>query len=150
MPLILASVMLLYHERHLSLRTSLSETQRIFTSSWWTGDSETVAGRDRPRRANVQQAAFDPNAPLEVALATDNVQRTRAQALALRRRWFCEVHMVLLGSFHRHACLCPRRGICRDVFENSTTQHHADDRVCLHVGYHGPFAGWIDRIHTGR
>jgi hypothetical protein len=99
MPLIVASVMLLYHERHLSLRTSLSETQRIFTSSWWTGDSETVVGRDRPRRANVQQAAFDPNAPLEVALATDNVHRTRAQALALRKRW-------LPASFVRFIWFC--------------------------------------------
>jgi hypothetical protein len=99
MPLIVASVMLLYHERHLSLRTSLSETQRIFTSSWWTGDTETVAARDRPRRANVQQAAFDPNAPLEVALATDNMHRTRAQALALRKRW-------LPASFMRFIWFC--------------------------------------------
>ncbi|KAH8800954.1 hypothetical protein F5882DRAFT_318110 [Hyaloscypha sp. PMI_1271] len=99
MPLIVASVMLLYHERHLSLRTSLSETQRIFTSSWWTGDTETVAARDRPRRANVQQAAFDPNAPLEVALATDNMHRTRAQAIALRKRW-------LPASFMRFIWFC--------------------------------------------
>lgn len=99
MPLIVASIMLLYHERHLSLRTSLSETQRIFTSSWWTGDTETVAGRDRPRRAIIQQAAFDPNAPLEVALATDNVHRTRAQALALRKRW-------LPASFVRFIWFC--------------------------------------------
>lgn len=99
MPLIVASIMLLYHERHLSLRTTLSETQRIFTSSWWTGDTETVAGRDRARRPNVQQAAFDPDAPLEVALATDNIHRTRAQALALRKRW-------LPASFMRFIWFC--------------------------------------------
>jgi len=87
MPLILASGILLNHERHLGLRTSLTETQRIFTSSWWTGDSETIAARERPRRPQVPQAAFDPDAPLEVALASDNMNRSRARTLALRKRW---------------------------------------------------------------
>ena len=87
MPLIIAFAILLNHERHLGLRQSLSETQRIFTSSWWTGETETVVGRDRQRRPGVQQSAFDPDAPLEVALATDSMNHGRDRELALRKRW---------------------------------------------------------------
>lgn len=99
MPLIIAFAILLNHERHLGLRNSLSETQRIFTSSWWTGDTDTLSARDRPRRPQVnQQGAFDPDAPLEVALATDN-NNTRERALALRKRW-------LPASFMRFIWFC--------------------------------------------
>lgn len=83
MPLIIAFAILLNHERHLGLRHSLSETQRIFTSSWWTGESDTVVGRDRGRRPQVQRAHFDPDSPLEVA--QDN--RPNQRNLALRKRW---------------------------------------------------------------
>src|SRR3954447_18646267 len=86
MPLIIAFLILLNHERHLGLRQSLSETQRIFTSSWWTGDTDTLAARDRARRPTVPQGAFDPDAPLEVALATDN-RYIRERDMALRKRW---------------------------------------------------------------
>jgi hypothetical protein len=87
MPLLLAWGILLNHERHLGLRNSLSETQRIFTTSWWTGETETLTARDRPRRPNVQQTSFDPHAPLEIALAIDNNIRIRDANLALRKRW---------------------------------------------------------------
>lgn len=87
MPLIIAFAILLNHERHLGLRQSLSETQRIFTSSWWTGDSETIMARDRQRRPTVQQSVFDPDAPLEVALASDDLNRGRERELSLRKRW---------------------------------------------------------------
>lgn len=86
MPLLIAFTILLNHERHLGLRHSLSETQRIFTSSWWTGDSDTLAARDRARRPQVQQGIFDPDAPLEVALATDH-RYLRERDLSLRKRW---------------------------------------------------------------
>lgn len=99
MPLIIAFAILLNHERHLGLRQSLSETQRIFTSSWWTGDSETLAARDRARRPQVQQASFDPNAPLEVALASDDHNRYRQRDVALRKRW-------LPASFVRFLWFC--------------------------------------------
>jgi hypothetical protein len=87
MPLIIAFAILLNHERHLGLRHSLSETQRIFTSSWWTGDNETLAARDRARRPQVHQETFDPDSPLEVALASDSIYRSRERDLALRKRW---------------------------------------------------------------
>lgn len=99
MPLIIAFAILMNHERHLGLRQSLSETQRIFTSSWWTGDSETLAVRDRARRPQVQQASFDPNAPLEVALASDYENRNRGNDMALRKRW-------LPASFVRFLWFC--------------------------------------------
>lgn len=51
MPVGVAFGILMSHERHLSLRHSLSETQRIFTSSWWTGESgDTFPSRERDRR----------------------------------------------------------------------------------------------------
>ncbi|KAH6669221.1 hypothetical protein B0J14DRAFT_517279 [Halenospora varia] len=87
MPLIIAFAILLNHERHLGLRQSLSDTQRIFTSSWWTGDTDTIAVRDRPRRPAVQQSVFDPDSPLEVTLASDSVYRSHQRNLTLRKRW---------------------------------------------------------------
>ena len=99
MPLIIAFAILLNHERHLGLRHTLSETQRIFTSSWWTGDTDTLTNRDRQRRPHVQQSSFDPNAPLEVALASDNTHLQRERRLALRKRW-------LPASFVRFIWFC--------------------------------------------
>ncbi|UKZ75527.1 hypothetical protein TrVFT333_003214 [Trichoderma virens FT-333] len=37
MPVAIAFLILMTNERHIGLRHSLSETQRIFTTSWWTG-----------------------------------------------------------------------------------------------------------------
>ncbi|KUJ24383.1 uncharacterized protein LY89DRAFT_604996 [Mollisia scopiformis] len=98
MPLMLAFGILVNHERHLGLRQSLSETQRIFTTSWWTGESETVVARSRPRRANVTQNHYDPDAPLEVALASENTNM-RERNLALRKRW-------IPASFMRFIWFC--------------------------------------------
>lgn len=50
MPVAIAFMILMTNERHMSLRHSLSETQRIFTSSWWTGEPDAAAGRDYWRR----------------------------------------------------------------------------------------------------
>jgi hypothetical protein len=99
MPLIIAFAILLNHERHLGLRHSLSETQRIFTSSWWTGDSDTLSARDRVRRPPASQGTFDPDAPLDVVLASDMNNYTRERALTLRKRW-------LPASFVRFIWFC--------------------------------------------
>ena len=97
MPVIIAFLILLNHERHLGLRVPLSETQRIFTSSWWTGETDTIMARDRGRRARVvNHALFAPDAPLEVALASENLPRTD---LSLRKRW-------LPASFVRFIWFC--------------------------------------------
>ncbi|KAL3425431.1 hypothetical protein PVAG01_02222 [Phlyctema vagabunda] len=100
MPLVCALAILLNHERHLSLRHSLSETQRIFTSSWWTGESDTISRRSHPSRTNVH-LVFDPDAPLEVALASEESRHINA---SLRKRW-------LPASFVRFLWFCTALGI---------------------------------------
>lgn len=50
MPVMIASCILLTKERHMGLRHSLSETQRIFTSSWWAGDDDGPEVRVNGRR----------------------------------------------------------------------------------------------------
>ncbi|MCH8346475.1 MAG: hypothetical protein IIC87_06050 [Chloroflexi bacterium] len=42
MPVAIAFIILTTNERHIGLRHSLSETQRIFTTSWWTGEPDTL------------------------------------------------------------------------------------------------------------
>ncbi|KAI6251104.1 hypothetical protein HI914_00289 [Erysiphe necator] len=51
LPLLLAITSLITHERHLSLRNPLSKTQRIFTSSWWNGESETKFSMNYAQRS---------------------------------------------------------------------------------------------------
>lgn len=101
LPLMIAFSILLNHERHLGLRSPLSETQRLFTSSWWTGDIETINAGDRPRRPKVGRklSSFDLTAPLEVALASDDIYRSRDSVRMLRKRW-------LPASFVRFMWFC--------------------------------------------
>jgi len=81
LPVAIALLILRNNERHLGLRNSLSETQRIFTSSWWTSDSsDTLPRRDR-RRAPVTEDLFAPD------MVEANIAPTPRAAI-LRRRWF--------------------------------------------------------------
>ncbi|OAF58437.1 hypothetical protein VC83_06347 [Pseudogymnoascus destructans] len=85
MPVAVAFAILTSHERHLSLRNSLSNTQRLFTTSWWAGDveSDTLARRDR-RRPQALLVNFDPDAPL----AIDNAEALLPRAaLGMRKLW---------------------------------------------------------------
>ncbi|KAG0651858.1 hypothetical protein D0Z07_0800 [Hyphodiscus hymeniophilus] len=82
MPLLIAFAILLNHERHLGLRNSLSETQRIFTSSWWTGDSDTLAARDRQRRQR------------RLAL-----RKRWLPASFVRFVWFCMALFIGMGAY---------------------------------------------------
>jgi hypothetical protein len=95
MPVMVAWTILMSHERHLGLRNSLSETQRIFTSSWWTEDptQDTFTRRDR-RRPNISSSNFDPHAPLDVDQQPTTPGGLRMRALWLpasfmRFMWFC-------------------------------------------------------------
>ena len=98
MPVAVAFGILMNHERHLGLRQTLSETQRIFTQSWWTAESDvgTLARRER-RRPPVNNEAFDPDAPLDVAdVATRpavrdavRVRKLWIPASFMRFMWFC-------------------------------------------------------------
>lgn len=77
MPVAIASCILMTKERHLGLRNSLSETQRIFTSSWWAGgdDPEPRHNRHHGRRA------------AEVVLS-DSEQHRRPVTIKMRRQFF--------------------------------------------------------------
>ncbi|KAH8813102.1 hypothetical protein F5884DRAFT_323872 [Xylogone sp. PMI_703] len=99
MPLIIAFGILLNHERHLGLRHTLSETQRIFTSSWWTGEVDTINARDRLRRPPIPQIAFNPDDPLEVILPTEPAPTYRQRPLTLKKRW-------IPASFMRFIWFC--------------------------------------------
>ncbi|KAI1774689.1 hypothetical protein F4818DRAFT_452158 [Hypoxylon cercidicola] len=100
MPVAIAFCILMTHERHLGLRNSLSETQRIFTSSWWTGKTDTLSvTRNHNRRRGLMgrgASSFDPDATLQVA---DQSPGQRLPAFMQRRRW-------LPASFVRFVWFC--------------------------------------------
>ncbi|KAI0474781.1 hypothetical protein F4859DRAFT_514629 [Xylaria cf. heliscus] len=103
LPVAIAFCILMTHERHLGLRHSLSETQRIFTSSWWTGESGSPKRdrtRGRLRRAQLWgrgSAAFDPETS---ALQIDTEHSPpQTSAFMQRRRW-------LPASFVRFIWFC--------------------------------------------
>ena len=99
MPVGVAFGILMSHERHLGLRQSLSETQRIFTQSWWTieTDVDTMARRER-RRPPINAAAFDPDAPLDIAADT-HLRPPVREAVRLRKLW-------IPASFRRFIWFC--------------------------------------------
>ncbi|KAK2014886.1 hypothetical protein LZ32DRAFT_602942 [Colletotrichum eremochloae] len=96
MPVTTAFCILLTSQRHLKLRQSLSETQRIFTSSWWTGEAEgSVPRRDNRRRPNLNSDSFDPDNALQIAAD----QSRHIGGVRMRRRW-------LPASFVRFIWFC--------------------------------------------
>ncbi|UNI23386.1 hypothetical protein JDV02_009208 [Purpureocillium takamizusanense] len=109
MPVAIAFIILTTNGRHISLRHSLSETQRIFTSSWWTGEPDTLprgaapprAGSGYPQPADAGDAFLEPDAAalLHVAAPTPRRRRRRTQGVAIRRRW-------LPASFVRFLWFC--------------------------------------------
>jgi hypothetical protein len=93
LPVLIAFVILMTNERHIGLRQSLSETQRIFTTSWWTGEPDTYSfpRHGRHRRHNHQ-----------VDLRPDLLQidaESRPQGVRMRRHW-------LPASFVRFLWFC--------------------------------------------
>ncbi|KAI0538770.1 hypothetical protein GGR58DRAFT_512892 [Xylaria digitata] len=101
LPVAIAFCILMTHERHLGLRHSLSETQRIFTSSWWTGETGGSM-RDHTRNRRGQRwglgpGSFDPDAAaLQIAAEHPPPQTS---AFMQRRRW-------LPASFVRFVWFC--------------------------------------------
>lgn len=97
-PVVVAFAILMSHERHIGLRQSLSETQRIFTSSWWTGEADdgtSSVRRDR-RRANV--SAFEDSA--DMFAPTEGPSRVPVgEAVRLRKLW-------IPASFMRFIWFC--------------------------------------------
>ncbi|KAK0617861.1 hypothetical protein B0T17DRAFT_536022 [Bombardia bombarda] len=101
MPVTIAFCIILTSERHFGLRHSLSETQRIFTSSWWAGEPEnSISRRDHRRRPALNPGAFDTN--LDTSQASydeDGLYRRPSMPVRLRRRW-------LPASFVRFVWFC--------------------------------------------
>ncbi|TRX96443.1 hypothetical protein FHL15_002715 [Xylaria flabelliformis] len=104
LPVAIAFCILMTHERHLGLRHSLSETQRIFTSSWWTGETGGSM-RDHARTSRRGQrwglgsssGAFGPDADVLQIAAEQTPPQT--SAFMQRRRW-------LPASFVRFVWFC--------------------------------------------
>ncbi|KAL2259709.1 hypothetical protein VTK26DRAFT_6511 [Humicola hyalothermophila] len=101
MPVTIAFWILMTNERHLGLRHSLSETQRIFTSSWWAGEPENTPSRRDARRirAALDAAAFDPTLDPSTVGFVDGRHHRPAVPVRLRRRW-------LPASFVRFVWFC--------------------------------------------
>lgn len=122
-PVIIASFILLTKERHLGLRHSLSETQRIFTSSWWTSEDDLrgLHGAHAGRRRGAPDHLWD-DAPggafsSDMLQASDtgrhngsNGQQPRGRLpVGLRRRflpasfvrflWFCSALFIGLLAY---------------------------------------------------
>jgi hypothetical protein len=98
MPVAIAFCIMMTNERHLGLRQSLSETQRIFTSSWWTGEPDnTLSRREARTRAVLHQRSLTADA-LDVSALDDNARR-HPVPVRLRRRW-------LPASFVRFIWFC--------------------------------------------
>jgi hypothetical protein len=105
-PVAVAFLILMTNQRHIGPRHSLSETQRIFTSTWWTGDQETLPSRDPQQRRRWQRSSNNNNNPgdlepddmLGLGLSVDS-QRGGSVAGAIRRQW-------LPASFVRFLWFC--------------------------------------------
>lgn len=101
LPVGIAFWILMTHDRHLGLRQSLSDTQRIFTTSWWTGDAETmIPARGSRGHLRGDAGAFDPYAGFDVSSGPQGRNRQRHRpALSERKRW-------LPASFKRFVWFC--------------------------------------------
>ncbi|GAO15247.1 uncharacterized protein UV8b_04197 [Ustilaginoidea virens] len=99
-PVAVAFLILMVNERHIGLRHSLSETQRIFSTSWWAGEPDTPPPRRDRRRRNHRNHRNHHHlaADLEPEMLHVN-PRLRPQGVAMRRRW-------LPASFVRFLWFC--------------------------------------------
>ncbi|KAL2184496.1 hypothetical protein L209DRAFT_510077 [Thermothelomyces heterothallicus CBS 203.75] len=144
MPVGIAFLILMTNERHLKLRRSLSETQRIFTSSWWAGepDSETSWRDGRRNRAVVGPDAFDPNQDALTVGYVDSRHHRATIPVRLRRRW-------LPASFVRFVwfCLALSIGLLAYVIGEAYAE------IYLRTLPHNNFEtivyvyGWISTVH---
>ncbi|KIL84492.1 hypothetical protein FAVG1_12283 [Fusarium avenaceum] len=101
LPVTIAFIILTTNERHIGLRHSLSDTQRIFTTSWWTGEPDTFDGRDR-RRRNVAADLFDTDViQVEPELRPQGVKMRRLwlPASFVRFLWFCVALFIGLMAY---------------------------------------------------
>ncbi|RKF63407.1 Uncharacterized protein OnM2_025076 [Erysiphe neolycopersici] len=88
LPMLLAITSLLAHERHLSLRNPLSETQRIFTSTWWNRDHESKTTVDYGRHSK-SIMCFSPSSSSqgETRLLNSSNLSILNGNLSMQKRW---------------------------------------------------------------
>ncbi|KAL7902067.1 hypothetical protein HDV63DRAFT_377630 [Trichoderma sp. SZMC 28014] len=101
MPVAIAFLILMTNERHIGLRHSLSETQRIFTTSWWTGEPDSFPNRERRRRDFPDDLwerdvlrVLPPSGPARVTL-----RRRWLPASFVRFLWFCVALFIGLMAY---------------------------------------------------
>ncbi|KAM0260830.1 hypothetical protein ACHAQJ_002597 [Trichoderma viride] len=101
MPVAIAFLILMTNERHIGLRHSLSETQRIFTTSWWTGEPDSFPNRERRRRDFPDDLweqdvlrVLPPSGPSRVTL-----RRRWLPASFVRFLWFCVALFIGLMAY---------------------------------------------------
>ncbi|KAK0657143.1 hypothetical protein B0T16DRAFT_452631 [Cercophora newfieldiana] len=143
MPVAIAFFILMTNERHLGLRHSLSETQRIFTSSWWAGEPEnTISRRDMRRHAALNSGSFDPLVDGSRVGFDDGTRRQPGAPARLRRRW-------LPASFVRFIwfCMALSIGLLAYVIGEAyaeiylSTLPHSSLETIVYV------YGWISTVH---
>jgi len=156
-PVAIAFCILMTNERHLGLRHSLSETQRIFTSSWWSGEPEsTISRRDMRRRAALNASAFDPiggGGPLDPAQIgfDDNTNNTHYSSrlrgrpsvpVRIRRRW-------LPASFVRFVWFCMALSIGLLVYVIGEAYAEIYLRTLPHNNFETIVYvyGWVSTVH---
>lgn len=99
-PVMIASLILLTKDRHMGLRHSLSETQRIFTSSWWAGDDDLGSPEIRVNgRRRAEHTWSAPESALHAGAAAE--QRPAARRLRSRHK-----HRFFPASFVRFVWFC--------------------------------------------
>ncbi|KAH6692627.1 hypothetical protein F5X68DRAFT_59710 [Plectosphaerella plurivora] len=105
-PVAIAFVILMTSQRHLSLRHTLSDTQRIFTTSWWTGEPEATPPRGANRRRNMPTGE-----PWDADAASFLVEQRRrplagvGAGVRMRSKW-------LPSSFVRFIWFCLALFVC--------------------------------------
>lgn len=142
-PVAIAFFILMTNERHLGLRHSLSETQRIFTSSWWAGEPEnTVSRRDMRRAATLNANSFDPDSAGPGVGFEDGLYRRQTVPVRIRRRW-------LPASFVRFIWFC----IALSIGLLAYVIGEAYAEIYLRTLPHNNFEtivyvyGWISTVH---
>ena len=102
MPVAIAFLILMLNERHIGIRHTLSETQRIFTTSWWTSEADTFSHRERHRPA-LQPDTFDPDLTQVPEPPRPRrgvaINRDWLPASFVRFIWFCLVLFVALTAY---------------------------------------------------
>jgi hypothetical protein len=137
LPVVVAFFILTTHERHMRLRQSLSETQRIFTTSWWTGEPD----QDSPSRPDRRRRNLRTHMPEDDSLLAESDDQM-PQGVRMRRNW-------LPASFVRFLWFCVAQyvGLMAYVIGEAYTElylrtlPHNELETVVYV------YGWVATVH---